>query len=221
MKTTTHEQPLRRLADVLHEIALEEDLAEFQAMDAAEVDREIAASGFDIDRVQARIDEALAASRAAASAQASVPAPAKVVDLQAARERRATRWGLLSVAAAAALVLGGTGTQLVATRMPPTTVTYPTSVQPPARVGVAFGMKRDALRACKMGYFAECEEKLDRAKQLWPAVENDPAVAEARAAIKEATSPVKRDPTEPPPSYNELRAKPELGPGERPLQRTP
>ena len=101
---------------------------------------------------------------------------AKVVDLSAARAKKAaatTRWGLFAAAAAVALLVGGGGAQYAATRMPPTTVTYATVGSPPSPWELAAPARRRALRACALGYYGECQDLLDEAQKIDPEGENN------------------------------------------------
>jgi hypothetical protein len=194
---------LRPLAEVLDEVLAEEELAELAAMDLAALEKELVDSGYDPARLEARITSA----REAAYAQPV----AKVVDLSAARAKKAaaaTRWGLMAAAAAVALLVGGGGAQYAATWTPATTVTYATVGNPPSPWELAAPLRRRALRACAQGYYGECQDDLDEARKVDPEGEKDPMVQDARATIA-ADHPT------------EVYAKPHVGPKERPLQRHP
>jgi hypothetical protein len=138
-----------------------------------------------------------------------------VVDLQAVRAKRATRWGLFAAAAAVALAVGGSGAEYLATREPASTLTFPTYSPPSSNEQLAASLKKRGLRACAMGYYGEGLDSLDEAAKHDANVDNDPAVQAARRAIDEAYR------GHAPGLSNELYSKPPLGPGERPLQRTP
>jgi Flp pilus assembly pilin Flp len=195
--------PLRPLAEVLDEIRAEEELEELAAMDPAVLEKELVDSGYDPARLEARI----AAAREAAYAK---PA-GEVVQLSAARAKKAaarTHWGLLAAAASVALIAGFSGEHYLATSMPATTVTYATVGKPLSPWERAAPLRRQALRACAQGYYGECSDALDEARNIDPEGEKDAAVQAARVAIAEDHVP-------------EVYAKPHVGPRERPLQRHP
>ena len=203
--------PGRPLAEVLDEVLAHEEIEELMAANPAERRKDLVAKGYDPARLKARIDAARAAAYAKPAAPAEPAKAAKVVDLSAARAKKAvatTRWGLFVAAAAVALLVGGGGAQYAATRMPPTTVTYATVGSPPSPWELAAPSRRRALRACALGYYSECQDLLDEAQKIDPEGENNAQVQEARAAIGSS---------HPEPRY----VKPPLGPGERRLQRHP
>jgi hypothetical protein len=206
--------PQRPLAEVLDEVLAHEEIEEIMAADRAERRRDLVAQGYDPARLKARIDAARAAAYAkpaeAAKPVAEVEA-AKVVDLSAARAKKAaatTRWGLFAAAAAVALLVGGGGARYAATRMPPTTVTYATVGSPPSPWELAAPSRRRALRACALGYYGECQDLLDEAQKIDPEGENNAQVQGARSEIAGSH-----------PEPNLVKAP--LHPGERPLQRHP
>jgi hypothetical protein len=205
--------PRRRLAEVLDEAVLHDDLAEFQAKDAADRDRELAEMGYDDARMQALVEAARA--QAAAAPVQKARASGEVVDLRKAREARRTRWVPLLAAAGVLLGVGGAATRWAATTMPVATVTYPTEVAGPPREELARAWTDLALHKCGMHYWGECRDHLDEAQKLWPQNEDRAEVKAARKAIEDAGTPKAPDPSQ------ELRVKPGLAPGERPLQRTP
>ena len=172
-------------------------------MDPAALEKELVDSGYDAARLEARITAAREAAHATPIA--------KVVDLSAARAKKAaatTRWGLMAAAAAVALLVGGGGAQYAATWKPATTVTYATVGKPLSPWELAAPLRRRALRACAQGYYGECGDDLDEAQRIDPEGEKDPVVQDARAAIaaEHATD-----------DYS----KPPIGPRERPLRRHP
>jgi hypothetical protein len=186
-----------------------EEIEELMAVDRAERRKDLVAKGYDPARLKARIDAARAAAYAK-PAEAAKPV-AKVVDLSAARAKKAaatTRWGLFAAAAAVALLVGGGGAQYAATRMPPTTVTYATVGSPPSPWELAAPSRRRALRACALGYYGECQDLLDEAQKIDPEGENNAQVQGARSEIA-GSHP------------DNLFVKPPIGPKERPLQRHP
>jgi phospholipase/lecithinase/hemolysin len=201
--------PERPLAEVLDEVLAHEEIEELMAADRAERRKDLVAKGYDPARLKARIDAARAAAYAK-PAEAAKPV-AKVADLSAARAEKVaatTRWGLFAAAAAVALLVGGGGAQYAATRMPPTTVTYATVGSPPSPWELAAPSRRRALRACALGYYAECQDLLDEAQKIDPEGENNAQVQGARSEIAGS---------HPEPLY----VKPPIGPGERRLQRHP
>ncbi len=209
--------PPRPLAEVLDEVLAHEEIEEIMAADRAERRRDLVAQGYDPARLRARIDAARAAAYAKPEEAAKPVAPtepanaAKVVDLSAARAKKAaatTRWGPFLAAAAVALLVGGSGAQYAATRMPPTTVTYATVGSPPSPWELAAPSRRRALRACALGYYGECQDLLDEAQKIDPEGESNAQVQGARSEIAGS---------HPEPNY----VKAPLGPGERPLQRHP
>jgi hypothetical protein len=215
--------PERPLAEILDEVLAHEEIEELMAADRAERRKDLVARGYDPARLKARIDAARAAAyakpaEAAKPGEAAKPAApaepvkaAKVVDLSVARAKKAaatTRWGRFAAAAAVALLVGGGGAQYAATRMPPTTVTYATVGSPPSPWELAAPSRRRALRACALGYYAECQDLLDEAQKIDPEGENNAQVQGARSEIAGS---------HPEPLY----VKPPIGPGERRLQRHP
>ena len=226
------QKPQLRLADVLKRIELEDDYEEFLAADPAAIDREMAEAGVDVDRLKARVDALLAAPGLAlngppavlqlAPTPVALPAPApaptaKVLDLQAVRARRTTRWAQLAVAAGVLLVVGGFTWRYITTEPTPIAknVPPPTEVKEPSPDAFTVDLKKRAVSLCQRRYYGECQDLLDQAKSKWPAIEDDPEVKWARKAIRAAAE------GKPVPTFDQVRSKPGLGPGERPLQRTP
>ena len=218
-------RPRRPLADVLEDVSFEDALQEQRAMTPEKVRAEVTA--FDDER--GALDAAMAAAMAKAGlpafdavpdAQAKLPSGAtgKVVDFQAAREKRVakTRWALFLPAAAGFAALGGGVTQQVATTMPEPEIVYPTNTLPPSLHAIAEVVRGRALRQCQQEYWRECEDTLDQAKAIDPDGEDEPAVRDARQDLdrwhRGAPPGVEVE------HFRDL-SKPSLGPGERRLQR--
>lgn len=220
--------PPRSRADVIEDIVFEDALAEQRKMTPAELDADLASRGLDGADLEASLAEAMSKAglpafetESASGGKIQSGSTAKVVDFQAERERRAgkTRWMLFLPAAAAFAVTGGGATQMVATTMPTPTVEYPTNTHPltPQQIGEV--VRGRALRLCRLKYWGECEDLLDKAAAIDPDGESEKAVREAREDIS-------RWHRDQPPGVEERdrelqrrESKGPLGPGERKLQR--
>ncbi len=220
--------PLRSKADVIEDIVFEDALAEQRAMTPGQLDADVARMKLDPADLEADIAQAMsnagmapfeAASETGGKLQSG--STGKVVDLQAERAKRVgkTRWMMFLPAAAAFSVIGGGAAQQVATTMPEPTVTYPTNTHQLTPHQIGDFVRGRALRLCKLQYWGECEDLLDKAKGVNPEGESEPAVQSARELIglwhKDQAPGVEQRDRE----IERLQSKPPLGPGERRLQR--
>jgi hypothetical protein len=214
----------RSLADVIDEALLHEELDEFDAMDPEVLRKELAAAGYDAEATRAAVvaarDQAYSEPPAASEppvAQAPPAPPAKVVSLASAKKKREgfARLMPLAIAAGVALAADLGGYQYAASYRPPMTTNYPVYVGPPTPQQRALSRKERGLRLCTLGYYGECRDWLDEADKLDPDTEKDPRVKAARKSI------AAEEQGESPEGMPEYNAKPPLGPGERPLQRSP
>lgn len=208
----------RTLAEALDIIRLHAELEELEAMTPAEQERELEGLGGDPALTRATIEAAREAAYARPPVAPVVPlAPpsAKVVDFQAARAKRTplARWGILAAAAAVALAVGATGLQLASHDTPGGTATFATTRPPPTVDPKAAWSRKRAFRLCALGYFEECHDALDEAEKDDPEGESSDAVKAARQSIVDHQ--LAQDPN----AAGGLRAKPPVGPNERPLQR--
>ena len=170
------------------------------AADRAERRRDLVAQGYDPARLKARIDAARAAAYAkpaeAAKPVAKVEA-AKVVDLSAARAKKAaatTRWGpswprppLPSSSAGRGTVRGDADAA--------DHRDLRDGGSPPSPWELAAPSRRRALRACALGYDGECQDLLDEAQKIDPEGENNAQVQGARslrAPIRSLTTSKRR-----------------------------
>ena len=165
---------IERLADRYER----EEMERLLAATDEELDAELKEEGFAPDDAANLMKAALEKSAAPARA------PAEVVSLAAARERRGRRvgWLALVAAAAAVVVLGGGGVAIVALRTPepapPPTTTEPTPPRPPPEVLArqdADVLRRQAATECAAKAWGSCAGDLATAAKL------DPAGDEARS----------------------------------------
>jgi hypothetical protein len=210
--------------DAFTGLLAQHDMDELEAMTPEQLAEELRREGIDPDRVQADIaaaraaayGDAIAVERAASAAPPPTPAPARVVSLDAARERRVPARRLVPLLAAAAMLLlfAGGGVQMVA-ELPKPKLDYPTYVPPPTPAERAAPLRMQAERLCKMGYYGECRDALDAATAIDPAGERDPAVANERREIEGDVNGGT------PGISPRVNTKPGLAPWERPLKKTP
>jgi len=218
--------PLRSKADVIEDIVFEDALAEQRKMTPEELDADLAQRKLDPADLEADIAKAM--GRAGMAPFEAAPATGgklqsgstgKVVDLQTERAKRVgkTRWMMFLPAAAAFTVIGGGAAQQVATIMPEPTVTYPTNTHQLTTQQVGQFARGRALQLCKLQYWGECEDMLDRAKAIDPEGENVDVVTSARQLIgfwhKDQPPGVEKL------DRDMMQSKGPLGPGERRLQR--
>jgi hypothetical protein len=128
------------------------------------------------------------------------------------KESVQTRWVPFLAAASVALAVGSAGASCAANTFPVATVTYPTTVPAPTPEQIAAALRKGALRRCETGYYGECQDWLDAAKNLDPKGAGLPEVQAARADIAQAATRGNHHPDD------DIHGKPRSGPRERPLQ---
>jgi hypothetical protein len=157
------------LATIFEQVELDEINQEVDAMSDEQIAADLEARGI----TQAKIDAAFAGQQ-------------KLLDEMLADEKRQRRHdavvyiGGLATAAAVALVIRSATT---------TTTTYPVPTVPTAAASPADGIRKEAFEACGRGHWAECERKLDEAKQLDPEGESNADVQQARRMASKALHP--------------------------------
>jgi hypothetical protein len=197
-------------ADAMEEALRHEEMERYADKPGEELEKELEAKGYDEDATLAAIlrahDEVF-------------PPKATVSSLDEARQRKKRegfgRIAPLALVAGVALFVELGGVHVASTYRPPVTTTYPTYVAPPTDQERARATKENGLRLCKLGYYGECRDWLDRAQSLDPGTDADPRVVQARKAIASAAS------GDSPLRMRDYNSKPPLGPNERPLQRHP
>jgi hypothetical protein len=162
--------PEEVLARLFQQVELDKINQEVDEMSDEQIEKELAAEGYDA----ARIDAAFAPQQA-------------MLDELLADERRQTRQKVTSYAAG--VVTGAAVAMIVRPAPRPITQPESTEVQHEERPRIsaprptAAESRALAFQACDRGDWAECAEQLDLAKELDPAGENDPAVQKARRLI--------------------------------------
>jgi len=207
----------------LEDLVDAEELEEILARPAGQVRAELLADGVDLERMRVLRDHALGKGPAPAPRQPR----AKVIPIASRAASRPSRvipiLRSISVAVAAGFfgifvwkqesmhVGPGRGgrPELSDSRPAP-----PPSYMVDTRVQQATRLRAEAYNLCDRGYWAECQDKLDDAARLDQAGNMTLEVNEARSRIGRGMDAETHGDI---PMY----AKPSLGPGERPLQRTP
>jgi hypothetical protein len=156
--------PEEVLATIFEQVKLDKINQEVEAMSDERIAKELEAEGY----TAAKIDKAFEKQQ-------------KMLDELNAEEKRQRRQQVVSyvggVATAAAVALA-----VRATTTTPTVPTASTAAKPPPSPAEA--LRRDAFEACGRGRWAECERKLDEAKQLDPDGDSDPDVRNARRMLE-------------------------------------
>ncbi|HEY1691532.1 MAG TPA: hypothetical protein VGG39_05205 [Polyangiaceae bacterium] len=195
----------RSFAEVMAILPHEDALAEVDELSDEQVHAELAALGYDADRMNAKAQDAVKRAlvpAAPASPRVPVAAPARVISIESARPPTAspakkapvdgtfrfrfiegTRWKQFSSAAMILLTLGTAGKIFAAGIMPATSVAYRTYVPPPSPEQRAKAARREAYAELKAGYYGEAWDALDTAKGLDEKGEDAPEVTQARKEI--------------------------------------
>jgi hypothetical protein len=173
-KRTPPEQIMKELAEQARDDEMVEELA---SKSDAELDRELAAAGIDVEKEKAeaqafrqKLEKSVAERRARLAAKGQADAR---------RKPRSLRRRPLAAIVAASVAAASAGGVIVA-RIGPSIVTKPPN---------AAEIRREGLDACKARSWQHCLEKLDSARELDPEGDRAGEVQEARRAADEALHP--------------------------------
>jgi hypothetical protein len=193
----------------LDELEAEEEDARLATLTHEQLLDEMKRDGLDPERGRAAVRRAL---------EAAMGSPPQVTSLAAARARRGSpvAWIAFAAAAAAAVTIGAAANRkAIEAWLHPAPTAPPGPWVPPAHeetpLEKAGRLRESAYVNNKKGYYGDALDELDEAAKLDPAGEQDAQVILARSFATSA----KHHPT------SQDSAKGPLGPGERPLKRTP
>jgi hypothetical protein len=177
------------ILDALDDEEADDEMDRVLAMSGDERRREIEAAGADVDALHDRADKAHGEIGNAAFAPAGRP-------LRAVRPRREARIVLLLAAAFGALVVTGIERrELVAlfehkpAPIKPELQEPQKPPKPPTPQERAEALRNEAFDSCGEWLWAECDRKLDEAKQLDPGGESDLRVQGARKEVRDGLHP--------------------------------
>jgi hypothetical protein len=208
------------LQDFLDGLAIEEEVERLSKMTAEQIFDELKADGIDPERGRAAVWRALGKGDAqgGGAPPAAAPAPtSKVGSVATKRERRGGRMIpiALAIAVGVAAFVAVERKEIQAWLFPGPTAPVPSVPSTPEETpqDKAARLREEAYVNVRKGYLGDALDQLDEAATLDPMGDKADKVLYARQFIDE----FKHKPTQ----YGGGWAKPPVGPGERPLRRTP